>query len=66
MGDRELELLDFLIILFLGPFGVHKFKEGNIRLGLIYLFTMGIFFFGWVIDLALALSLVMREGIIRN
>ncbi|WP_426350876.1 NINE protein [Alloiococcus sp. CFN-8] len=61
-----MELLDFLIILFLGPLGVHKFKEGNIRLGLIYLFTMGIFFFGWVLDLARALSLIMREGIINE
>ena len=66
MGDRVLELLDFLIILFLGPFGVHKFKQGKIKIGLLYLVTCGFFFFGWVWDLAFALSLVMREGIINE
>ncbi|MGM9974898.1 MAG: NINE protein [Clostridiaceae bacterium] len=66
MEVRILELLNFLIILFLGPFGVHKFKEGKIKIGLLYLFTCGFFLFGWVWDLAFALSLILREGIVTE
>lgn len=43
--------IKFLITLLLGPFGVHKFMEGNKKLGIIYLCTFGIFGFGWIFDL---------------
>ena len=42
--------IDFLICLFLGLFGVHKFREKRIGLGILYLFTCGLFFVGWIID----------------
>lgn len=42
---------EFLITFFLGPFGVHKFMKGNIKLGLLYLFTLGLFGIGWIVDL---------------
>ena len=34
----------------LGYFGGHKFYEGKIGLGLLYMFTCGGFFFGMIID----------------
>ena len=40
----------FLLCLFLGYFGAHKFYEGKIGMGILYLFTAGIFGIGWVID----------------
>lgn len=40
----------FLLCLFLGYFGAHKFYEGKAVLGLIYIFTMGLFGIGWFID----------------
>lgn len=40
----------FLLCLFLGYFGAHKFYEGRIGMGILYLFTMGLFGFGWFID----------------
>ncbi|MGN0553333.1 MAG: NINE protein [Oscillospiraceae bacterium] len=40
----------FLLCLFLGPIGIHKFYEGKIGLGLLYLFTGGLFGIGWIID----------------
>lgn len=46
--------VDFLIILFLGPFGVHKFMQGDVRTGLLYLFTIGFFGIGWFIDVVTA------------
>lgn len=43
--------VSFLLCLFLGYFGAHKFYEGKIGTGLIYMFTGGLFFIGIVIDL---------------
>lgn len=39
-----------LLCLFLGFFGGHKFYEGKIGTGLLYMFTGGIFIIGAVID----------------
>lgn len=46
----------FLLCLFLGYFGAHKFYEGKAALGVIYLFTFGVFFIGWFIDLIIILT----------
>ena len=40
----------FLLCLFLGYIGAHKFYEGRIGLGILYLFTGGLFGLGWLID----------------
>lgn len=40
----------FLLCLFLGIFGAHKFYEGKNGQGLLYLFTAGLFGIGWFID----------------
>ena len=40
----------FFLCLFLGFFGAHKFYEGKIGIGILYLLTVGIFGFGWIID----------------
>jgi len=40
----------FLLCLFLGYFGAHKFYEGKVGAGLLYLFTVGLFGIGWFID----------------
>ena len=40
----------FFLCLFLGYFGAHKFYEGRIGAGILYLFTGGLFGFGWIID----------------
>lgn len=43
--------VDLWIVIFLGPFGVHKFKEGNTKMGFLYLFTAGLFGIGWFVDI---------------
>ena len=40
----------FLLCLFLGFFGAHKFYEGKILLGVVYLLTGGLLGVGWIID----------------
>lgn len=40
-----------LLCIFLGFFGVHKFYEGKIGMGVLYLFTGGLFYIGWIYDI---------------
>ncbi len=40
----------FLLCLFLGYIGAHKFYEGRIGMGILYLLTGGILGIGWLID----------------
>lgn len=40
----------YIIWFFLGVLGGHKFYLGNIIMGVIYFFTGGLFFIGWVLD----------------
>lgn len=40
----------FFLCMFLGFFGAHKFYEGKIGMGVLYLLTFGLFGFGWIID----------------
>lgn len=50
-GSRERsKWTAFLLCVFLGFLGAHKFYEGKTVMGVIYLFTMGIFGIGWFID----------------
>ena len=46
----------FFLCLFLGIFGAHKFYEGKTGMGILYLFTLGLCFVGWVIDIFKILS----------
>ena len=39
-----------ILCLFVGIFGVHKFVEKKTAMGFLYLFTFGLFGFGWLID----------------
>ena len=43
--------VSFFLCLFLGFFGAHKFYEGKAGMGIVYLFTGGLFGIGWFIDL---------------
>ena len=45
----------FLLCLFLGFFGAHKFYEGKIGMGILYLLTLGLGGIGWFIDLIVIL-----------
>ena len=53
--DKNKWLALFLCVFF-GYMGAHKFYEGKIGMGLLYIFTMGLFCIGWVIDIFLILA----------
>ena len=40
-----------VIVVFLGMFGVHKFIDKNYKMGILYLFTGGLFGIGWIIEI---------------
>jgi len=42
--------VDFVLCLLFGYLGAHKFYEKKILIGFLYLFTGGIFLFGWIYD----------------
>lgn len=52
----------FFLCLFLGFLGVHKFYIGKQKEGKIYLFTLGLFGIGWIVDcIVLGIKALQRE-----
>jgi len=54
-GTWKNKWVSFFLCLFFGWLGIHKFYEGNVRMGLLYLFTLGLFGTGLFIDLIILL-----------
>lgn len=51
MGRAKNKWVAFALCFFLGFLGAHKFYEGKIVLGILYIFTVGFFGIGILIDL---------------
>lgn len=51
VGNAKNKWVAFILCLFLGVIGAHKFYEGKAGMGILYLFTGGLFFIGVIIDL---------------
>ena len=49
-GTQKDKWVAVLLCLFLGCFGAHKFYEGRIGLGILYIFTLGLFGIGVLVD----------------
>ena len=50
-GRAKNKWIALLLCLFAGFFGAHKFYEGKAGMGILYLFTGGLFCIGWVLDI---------------
>lgn len=55
-GRERDKWVAFLLCLFLGYFGAHKFYEGKVGMGILYLFTAGLLGIGWLIDCIILLT----------
>lgn len=59
MGKAKNKWVAFFLCLFLGYLGIHKFYEGKVGMGILYLFTLGFFGIGVLIDL---IAIVMKPN----
>lgn len=55
-GRMKNKWVAFFLCLFLGAFGAHKFYEGKIGMGILYLFTGGLCCIGAIVDLIVILG----------
>ena len=58
-GNAKDKWVAFFLCLFLGYLGAHKFYEGKIGMGILYICTGGLFLVGWGID---ALILLLKPN----
>lgn len=55
VGKEKNKWVAFLLCFFLGYFGIHKFYEGKVGMGILYLLTFGLCGIGWIVDTILLL-----------
>lgn len=51
MRSEKSWLATLLLCIFLGEFGIHRFYVGKVGTGLLYLFTLGFFGIGIIVDI---------------
>jgi hypothetical protein len=53
-------VVELLVTFFFGMFGVHKFMQKKIFMGIVYLFTGGLFGIGWIVDIFVVLGKMVK------
>lgn len=56
----------FLVTFFGGYLGIHKFIDGKVGMGILYIFTVGLFGIGWIIDTIKALIALFDKPAAQN
>ncbi len=60
-GSKDV-VVAYLLWFFIGIFGAHRFYLGHAGMGILYLFTFGLFGIGWIIDAILMPQLVYQAN----
>lgn len=60
--NRKNSIISFILCLFLGYLGIHKFYEKNIKMGIIYLLSFGLFGFGWFADTLVLFVKIFKQN----
>jgi TM2 domain-containing membrane protein YozV len=55
MPSKKSRMVDAILCGLLGEFGAHKFYEGKIGMGILYIFTWGLFGIGMLVDFIIIL-----------
>ncbi|ONI37929.1 NINE protein [Candidatus Epulonipiscium fishelsonii] len=63
MISRRNKIVALVLCIFTGFFGGHRFYVGKLGTGIIYLFTMGLFGFGWIMDLLLIITGTFKDNL---
>ncbi len=56
-------IINLIVCFFAGEFGVHKFLQGKVGMGILYLFTFGLFGIGWLVDVIKGVIDVLRKSV---
>lgn len=54
--SKKSKTVALILCVFLGVIGAHQFYVGKAGTGILYLFTVGLFGFGWLIDVILIVT----------
>lgn len=55
-------VVELLLCIFLGMFGAHRFYVRKYGTAILYLFTAGLFYIGWIVDIVLIISRLIKEN----
>ena len=58
-GREKNKWVALILCIFLGYIGAHKFYEGKVGMGILYIFTIGLFGIGWIVDI---ISLIFKPN----
>lgn len=56
------KIVALLLAVFFGCFGIHRFYVGKNGTGILWLFTLGLFGIGWIVDIILILIGSFRDA----
>lgn len=60
MQNKNQPIVNLILTVFLGYLGVHRFYRKQYKLGILYLFTLGLFGIGWLVDIICAISSLVK------
>lgn len=67
MNAKDLNpVVYLLIVIFFGMLGIHKFIDGSVGMGVLYLLTCGLCGIGWIVDIVKAILLLIKSNSIKN